>query len=425
MQEVEEQPKAITTNNETSDSGFQIRAYLMACAHNWYWFVMSIIACACIAFLYSKSQPKLYSSSSLILVKTDKNTSAGSQSQVFSDLGINPTLSDVPNEIYKIKSTNLMEDVVNNLGLNVQYYGRVFLRNVNIYKSSPVQITPLRKVDANFTMTVVPKSDTELEFKIDDEGWQKAHFGNKVNTKFGPIAITKNSNFRLSDYKDFNIVVKVKTTQALAKQLVASLTAEQADKYSDVLKITLNWDNHEEAIDILKALIATYNQDAINDKNKVARNTESFIAERIDVLSKDLNGVDSRVAQLKVNSVNSAIYASPETSLKYADNAADIDMQISLAAYIEDYLNKMSGNNLIPSNTGIASTGIEAQINEYNQAMLKYQRIASTSSNENPVMIELNKSIASLKSNIMQSLGNYIRSLRMKQSHLTSYATPP
>ena len=63
MQEVEEQPKAITTNNETSDSGFQIRAYLMACAHNWYWFVMSIIACACLAFLSSKSQPKLYSPS--------------------------------------------------------------------------------------------------------------------------------------------------------------------------------------------------------------------------------------------------------------------------------------------------------------------------------------------------------------------------
>ena len=28
MQEVEEKPKAITTNNETSDSNFQIRAYL-------------------------------------------------------------------------------------------------------------------------------------------------------------------------------------------------------------------------------------------------------------------------------------------------------------------------------------------------------------------------------------------------------------
>ena len=391
----------------------------MACLRNWYWFVLSVIACGCIAYLYGKSQPMLYNSKALILLKS-KDTDVGAQSKAFSDLGMTSTSTFMPNEIYKIKSPDLMEGVVKNLGINVQYYGHVFLRDVNIYRSTPVNITPLRDINQAFSMVVVPKGGNDLEFKVEgDGGWKKAHFGNKVATKYGPIAITKTKNYT-ELHKDFDVIVRVSTPAMLAKRIVGSLSAEHADKVSDVLRLSLLWDNKDEAVDILNALIASYNQEAINDKNVVARSTEAFIAERVEALSKDLSGVDSQVAALKTSAANRAIYADASTGLRYADKTADVDMQIALASNIASYISGMGGNELIPSNTGIANTGVEGQIQQYNEAMLKYQKIATTSSSENPVMIELERSLSTLKANIMQGLNNYIASLRTRQSQAQS-----
>lgn len=400
-------------------STLPIRAFFVACLRNWYWFLISMIACGCIAFLYSKALPLKYDAKALILLKS-KDSNQGTQTQAFSDLGITTGNNFMPNEIYKIRSTDMLENVVKNLGINVQYYGHVFLRDINIYHSSPIDVTPLRDVTEPYSITVVPKGNNDFEFQVSGEnGWKKAHFGNKVNTKHGPIAITKNKNYT-EQYKDFKVIVRVNLPHTVALRIKSSLVAEQADKISDVMRLSLNWDNNQEAVDILNTLIATYNQQGLDDKNQVARNTESFIAERVEALSQDLSGVDNQVAVLKTHAANQAMYADASTGLRYADNAASVDMQVSLAGYIQDYLSRMSGNELIPSNTGIANTGIEGQITQYNEAMLKYQKIAATSSDENPVMVELNRSLTTQRQNIMRGLNNYISSLRMQQSQAHS-----
>lgn len=410
---IEETPRA--TKKKSTTNNIPIRAFFMACARNWYWFIISAIACTSIAFLYSKALPKLYTAKSQVMFKT-KDTNLGSQSQVFSDLGMNPQNSIIGNEIFRVRSTDLLETVANTLGVNIQYYGHVFLRDVNIYKSSPVQITPLREITEAFSMTVIPKGGNDLEFKVNDGSWKKAHFGNKVNTPYGPIAITKNKNYNDNQYKDFQVIARVSTPRGMASKIKNSLTAETATKYADVVNLSIVWDNLNEACDILTAIIAAYNQDAINDKNQVARSTEAFIADRVTALSKDLSGVDSQVAALKTSAVNATIFAEQGAAIKYADNSADAGMQISLAQSIYNYIAGMTANELIPSNTGIQNTGIEGQIQQYNEAVLRYQKISATSSEENPVMIDLARQTSTLKQNIMRGLNNYIQSLQMRQS---------
>ena len=420
MQEIIEEAPARTPKKKSS-TAFPIAAFFKSCMRNWYWFVISLIACCSLAYLYTKTQPQRYQASALILIKT-KDSAQGTQSQAFSDMGIKTGMNYLPNEMFKLRSTKLMESVVNSLNLNVQYYGHVFLRDVNIYKSSPIEVVPLREITSSYTLTVVPKGGNEFEFKEDGEGgWKRAKFGNKLNTSHGPVTITKSPTMG-DGYEDFKVIVKVNTTKSVARAMVANLSVALANKTSDVTNLVLTGDNAEMCRNALDALIIAYNQDAINDKNMVARSTEAFIADRIEALSKDLSGVDSQVAALKVSAANNAMYADPSTSLRYAEGSADVDMQISLASYIRDYLTGMSGHQLIPSNTGIANTGIEEQIGQYNEQVLKYQKIAGTSSAENPVMVELNHTLTSIKSSIMAGLNNYIKSLSMKQSQARSQA---
>ena len=423
MQEIIQESTPTTTSGNRKKNftaSIPIKAFFRACLHNWYWFIISAIICTCIALLKTKSEPKLYNSSALIMLTTETSKRQGSQAQVFGDLGMNVVTTDLSNETHKIKSTKLMEDVVSHLGLNIQYYGRVYLRDVNTYKHSPVQITPLKDINSNYSISILIKGDNDFEYTVNgSKNWKKAHFGNKVSTPYGPVAVTKTRIFNLQ-YVGYTVIAKVNTTHTVARSLIGNLTVEPADKKSDCLKLSMVTDNHELGIDVLNALIVAYNQDGIDDKNRVARNTENFIAERIDAISRDLSGVDSRIAQLKTASSNDAIYADASSGARYQENAQDASLQLSLASSVRDFLNSTSDHDLIPSNTGIANAGIEGQIKEYNEAMVNYQKIAATSTDENPVMVELKSELNNKKAGIQRAINNYISQLSAKQSQAQS-----
>ncbi len=403
---------AIEKKKKRARTGIKWDRLFMACAYNWYWFILSMIVCASIAYLYAKTQPQYFIARSSILIRS-KDSAQGTPSMTFSDLGLN-TVNYIPNEPYKLRSSRVMEIVVNSLGLNVQYYGHMFLRDVNIYKNTPVQVTPLKEVTRGFSMTIVPKSNDEFEFRVNDGDWKKAHFGNKVSTDFGPVAITKTKKFG-ENFIDYTVIVNITNPSSMARSLASSLMVENADQHSDVLNLAIRGQNAEMCADILNALVVAYNQEGINDMNQVARNTEAFIAERVADLSKDLSGVDNEVAVLTAGSVNSRMWGSEGVAMAQINNNEDVTLEINLASQIRRFIANMGNGELIPANTGMNNAGIMNQIQQYNEAMQEYQKIAATSSSENPVMKELINSLASQKKTILASLDNYMGSLRTRQ----------
>ncbi|MBR2083055.1 MAG: hypothetical protein IJ879_00145, partial [Muribaculaceae bacterium] len=307
-------------------TGIKWDRLFMACAYNWYWFILSMIVCSCIAYLYAKTQPQFYVAKSSILIRS-KDSAQGTPSMTFSDLGLN-TVNYIPNEPHKLKSSRVMEIVVNSLGLNVQYFGRRFLRDENIYKNTPVQVTPLKEVVNGFSITIVPKSQDEYEFKVNNGVWKKAHFGKKINTEYGPVAISKTNKFNDS-HIDYNLLVQITNPNTMARSLAGSLVVDLADQHSDVLNLAIRGQNAEMCADILNALVMAYNQEGINDMNQVARSTEAFIAERVAELSKDLSGVDNEVAILTAGSANSVMYGDPSHTMSQITQTENVGLELN------------------------------------------------------------------------------------------------
>ena len=394
-------------------TGIKWDRLFMACAYNWYWFVLSMIVCSCIAYLYGMTQPQFYVAKSSILIRS-KDSAQGTPSMTFSDLGLS-TVNYIPNEPYKLRSSRVMEIVVNSLGLNVQYFGHQFLRDVNIYKNTPVQVTPLKEVENGFSITIMPKSADEYEFKVNNGPWKKAHFGKNVKTDFGPVAIDKTDKFSES-YIDNTVIAQISNPSAMARSLAANVVVDMADRHSDVLTLATKGQNPEMCADILNALVIAYNQEGINDINQVARSTEAFIAERVADLSKDLSGVDNEVAILTANSANSLMLGNPGHTMSQISQTEDVGLEMTLVSQIRQFIAGMAPGELIPANPGMNNAGISGQINQYNQAIQEYQKIAMTSSSENPIMKELEKTLATQKKHIVSSLDNYMSSLRTRQS---------
>ena len=99
QQIIDETPKTAATDSgkkkNSSGRRIPIRAFFLACARNWYWFLISTIVCGCIAFLYAKSQPIQYNSKALILLKS-KDSNQGTQTELLSDIGVGAGNSFMP-----------------------------------------------------------------------------------------------------------------------------------------------------------------------------------------------------------------------------------------------------------------------------------------------------------------------------------------
>lgn len=431
---MQDQEKNQLEREENVESGISLRAYFAACGHNWYWFLLSLIACTTIAFVYAQSQTKHYRSYAYIKIKSDdkKNGSnGGAGASLFADLGLGNKADAVENEIYVLKSTLLLDQVVDQLGLASQYYTKPLLRKINIYNESPITVTHLSPIPkTGVGLEIVPKSNDEFTYLCNNDEnneWKTARYGTKITFPAGldskknkvnaSVTVTKTQKYSPKALGE-KIYVHLSDPHQKAITIFDKLDVKKADKETTVLGLNVEAENYEMAKDILNTLIEVYNADAINDKNRIARNTEAFIVERIASISKDLGIVDTEIESLKIRNNIPDIAANATQfvtdGVRYKDAVAEVEMQLQLAKYIKDYMGGMKKHELIPANTGISDMGLESQISAYNTECLKFNKLAATSGTANPVTIELDKSLTSMHNNINRSIDNFLRTLQIK-----------
>ena len=75
MQEIVEEKQKSQPSNRVQNVGIELKDFIQACKHNWFWFVISVILFASLAFLYAKSQRQFYSSTATIVCVSDNNKS--------------------------------------------------------------------------------------------------------------------------------------------------------------------------------------------------------------------------------------------------------------------------------------------------------------------------------------------------------------
>ncbi len=170
---------------------------------------------------------------------------------------------------------------------------------------------------------------------------------------------------------------------------------------------------------MINTLISVYNTDAINDKNQIVMNTSNFINDRLIVIEKELGDVDSDIESYKrehqLTDISSETGMYLQTSSQYRQEGLSLENQLSLAKYIKNYLTDPGkSSDLIPANTGISDVNIESQIGEFNEMLLKRDKLISNSSSKNPVVQDLNNSLIAMKQTIIRSVDNLIVGLNIK-----------
>lgn len=412
--------------NVQQNNGLTLKSIVAFSVSKWYWFVISLIVTMSVATLYlMKTTPEYTRTASLLIKNEDKNGNVGTSIDM-SELGLVQNNTNLENEIRIVKSPALMKEVVSRLSLNDRYTVREGLRDVMLYRHSPVLFaekdTTAATVSFNFTLgdknqiniTDVSLDDTPLDKTFKTTFGDSIKVGNTILTVIKP-------DWDASELTGKTIHYVHTPVKAMANALSERINAVLGNEKSSIIDISITCPSIDEADDILETLIQVYNERWIRDKNQIAVSTSRFISERLGVIEKELGNVDSDISSYKSEHLLPDVGAATSMYMAQSSEAqaavVDLSNQISVAEMVRSQLSGDSFDQPLPTNTGIVSADIENAIGQYNNIVIERNRLLESTSEINPVVKDRTQALRTLKGNIMASINAYIATLRAQMSN--------
>lgn len=86
---------------------------------------------------------------------------------------------------------------------------------------------------------------------------------------------------------------------------------------------------------------------------------------------------------------------------------------------MREYLTAGEGQyDLMPNNTGLVDATVEGQIEDYNNTLLRRNRLVDASSTANPVVVDLDKRLVSMRGNIHDAVDNALKGLQIRMNNV-------
>ena len=320
---------------------FSIHDLIQMVIGNWFWFLLSTVVCLSCALFYIYTAPKVYNRTATILIKDGKK---GSETDIaaFGDLLGATARRNVDNEIIVLKSRNLMTEVVRRLNLHVNYVVKHGLRTENLYRRSPIDVTfiddnerqalafELTPVDnEKFSLTkFVNRTSADSDKDKDSEIYEvemTGRFNDTITTPCGLLVVTP-TLYMSDDYFGDPISVSKQIVSSMASGYNKRIAIELVEKQANAISISLDDNIPRRAEDVINTLIARYNDESINDKNRIADYTADFIDKRLRIIGSELDAVDRKISTYKKDNEMYDITAQATQSLTcllYTSDAAD------------------------------------------------------------------------------------------------------
>ena len=369
MEEVVKQNKAQETSASNNVEGMlSLRETLDIFLYNWKWFLLSVIVCLVLARIYLATQSPIFQRQAVMLVKDDSGN-GGRRSAIGNEalMQLNGVMmgSSVRNEIYILRSHQLLKEVARKLHLDVTYTlkSSIFkgrLRTVSLYDTKPFEIQFLEEDPeyvAVFKVRVLNNNECRLsDFQVGRDKFdynKTVRFGQMVETPAGKLTVIPNPKYT-EPYQGKDITIAHLDLDRAANMIANRVATGEVDRESSLVRLICTDTNIQRADDILAGLLDAYKQSIIDDKNKVAQSTADFIDSRIELIKGELSDVEGSMAAFKQRhnlvdlSQNAQAYLTQSSSAR--QRTIQLQAQQATINYLlENLKDKSRGNSLIPT----------------------------------------------------------------------------
>lgn len=400
---------------ESGEDVINLRELFLKYLRKWYWFLLSVFLAFIIAFVFIKSSEIKHQIQTVILLRNDKTSSGISQMDMMENLGFIGLSKEVEDEIQVISSKKIINQAIDSLGLQVEYFEKDGLKYVKKYKNEPFKIKLSKEFleNLNYTIKVFVK-ESNGTYKVDVKA--KKRFSEQYKLKnIQESFVTPAGRFNFVatalPKKDTKYKIIIHPIKELVENYGNNLKVATVNKQSNAIKISIIDSNIQMAEDFLNKIVELYNLDAIVDKNIIARNTANFIQDRLGIITRELFDVESEVENYKrsnkLTDLSSEATLYLQTASEYEKRLTELETQLNMVNSVEDHIkNSKNTDALIPANVITDDSSLAKSIQEYNMAVLERMKLSQNASEKNPALIHIDQQIAALKSNVLASVNS-------------------
>ena len=417
---------------------------------NWKWFLLSIVLCCALAVAYVKLAPKVFQSSTKILIKDDESKksggAAGAAAAAMSNLslGFMSSSNGIDNETEILNSRFLVQQTIKNLKLYAEYKHGGMLVDTLIYAKQEVNVdmdtTSLKQLNAPMKLTITREGGIYhvkgKYFKpIDAETFEKAPYEiNKtlaklpaqIRTKAGTLTLTQNPVYELKEGTELK--VEMISPFKASKEYSKRLTMNQTKKTANTVELTFNDESRERGVDFLNGLIDAYNYQANIDKNEIQKRTEDFINSRLAKISTELTGNDTNLEKYKQKNrmVDIGLNAKQAvlSSDQFDQELNKANMQVELLNEIGKYMDQPANKyQPIPTNVGLEDESATALIGQYNSLAMTRKQLLHSASEDSPVVTPITVQLEDLMTAIKRAMFQARINMKIQRNSIADMAS--
>ncbi len=402
----------------SQESAFDVQQIVNIVRANWIWAIACGLLALILAWLALRFSTPVYDTRAKILIKEESSGAGDANALILENLGITSQGGNVENEMQIINSYSLMQQVVEDLGLNVRFYSTNHrVKKGELYRSDLPFLLKQEIIDEKMYHRLL---NDEFILSLDDNTIviknktdEKEYRGSPGSSIVLPGVIL---TFFFDEEKpqlkyplEIGLNSVTGTTNSYASRL--SVTSPQGNNTIIDLKILDSKPRRSE--DVLNTVISNYINNEIQDRNIISDSTIAFIDERLDNVTKELTGLESEIQQFKqennIVNIETQSQAMVSSSANYGQSETDLEVQLSVVNSLMDFLRQTSSSpKLVPTSLTVTNPGLSSIIQEYNSLLLQRERSLMSVSEENPLIQNIDSQLATLRT----SLNNGLQSMK-------------
>jgi tyrosine-protein kinase Etk/Wzc len=230
-----------------------------------------------------------------------------------------------------------------------------------------------------------------------------------------------NSNYNPEAYQGMQLFFMLNSPQQLTGKFRNALSVRVNERESNIVDISLQWDNAQIAMDFLNNLVNKYIQKDIESKNRLANSTIEFIDQQLSNISGSLGRSEQELQNFRSNfdvmnidektrTLSAQIY-DMERNRDRAESNYQTLLQIN--EYFEE--NKDGSNFVSPSLLGLQDEVLSSLIQEMAQLTTERMDLINRNQLKSPRLKTLNQNIDNIKRVISES---FILRIRAAENEL-------
>lgn len=378
--------------------------------------------------MYVRYTQPVYMAQTQILVKSgDENNALPAVSNDFLQYALSGGRAvNLENEVIRIKSIDLMERVVRKRNYHIQYREKGKFRSSNLHASSPFIIESLSVKDSSAFFNISFNNyDEKGVYPLIGQGLPDFIAWNKP-IEFRGWKFQVNPVQQNIIPKETIVTVSWKNPKQVAREFSSSLSVATVGKTASIIQVSMRCDMPNLGMDVLDDLAEEFALQSVEKKNRAAESTMRFIDERLELLSQELDEIESKLVQLRKDNKLLDLSAYYIETFNKASNTTqeedEMNLQLELLDLLESEVSKPTSNSIsfLPSYFGVREPLINTAISDHNNLVTELEREKSVNAINSQSVIDLKNRVVTLRKNILTYIRNYKEEMRKRKASLFS-----